>query len=413
MSIYNKIRIIFFVSLIFVTAFFASFFYIEKSQSIQAMDKRYTQASLFLHKHFRQSMRYEGVVDFSDDTVKLYLKESNFRLIENEKKIKHIHKHAQVLKKRKVLRHRFEVLRMKKRLYLSLQNPKFQLLLLDKQAHVLPWNLVLGSLLSLLFLILLYIWLTRSLKPLKTLQKSIEKVGQGDLSISVKSDKKDEIAQVSNAFDDALRKLESLINSRQLFLRTIMHELKTPIGKGKILNAFVEENKLKEGYEEVFDRLELLLNEFSKIEQMLSSHYQLQMANYNAKDLVEQALELMIMDEEALQKQVKIIEESPLILTTDFTLFSLALKNLIDNAVKYADDHNVEICISQEGITISNKGMQFTSDIQSYFKPFHGKGKGLGLGLYIVHNIMEMLKLKLTYRYVDGRNTFMIEQIYS
>ena len=358
-------------------------------------------------------MRYEGMVDFSDDTVKLYLKESNFRLIKNEKKIKHIRKHAQVLKKRKVLRHRFEVLRMKKRLYLSLKNPKFQLLLLDKQAHILPWNLVFGYLLSLLFLILLYVWLTKSLKPLKTLQKSIEKVGQGDLSISVKSDKKDEIAQVSNAFDDALRKLESLINSRQLFLRTIMHELKTPIGKGKILNAFVEEDKLKEGYEEVFERLELLLNEFSKIEQMLSSHYQLQMANYNAKDLVEQALELMIMDEEALEQQVKIIEESPLILTTDFTLFPLALKNLIDNAVKYADDHSVEIRISKEGITVSNKGMQFTSDIESYFKPFHGKGKGLGLGLYIVHNIMEMLKLKLTYRYADGRNTFMIEQISS
>jgi two-component system OmpR family sensor kinase len=410
MSIYNKIRIIFFVSLVFVTAFFVSFFYIEKSQHIQAMDKRYTQASLFLHKHFRQSMRHEGMVDFSDDTVKLYLKESNFRLIRNKKKIQYIRNHAEMLKKRKVLRHRFEVLRMKKRFYLSLKNPRFQLLLLDKQAHVLPWNLFLGYLLSLLFLILLYVWLTKSLKPLKALQKKIEKVAHGDLSVSVKSNKKDEIAQVSNAFDDALRKLESLIDSRQLFLRTIMHELKTPIGKGKILNAFLEDEKLKEGYEEVFDRLELLLNEFSKIEQMLSSNYELHFANYNAKDLVEQALELMIMDEEALEKQVQIIEESPMILTTDFTLFPLALKNLIDNAIKYADDQSVKIRISQEGLTVSSKGVQFTSEIENYFKPFHGKGEGLGLGLYIVHNIMEMLKLKLTYTYVNYHNTFRIEK---
>lgn len=408
MSIYNKIRIIFLVSLVFVTAFFASFFYIEKSQHIQQIEKRYMQTSLFLHKHFRQSMRHNAEVDFSDATVKMYLKESNFRLFTDEKKIKNIRKHAHVMKKRKVLRSKFEILRVKKRLYLSLENPKFQLLLFDKEKQMPPWQLLLGYLLSLLFLVLLYIWLTKSLKPLKTLQDQIQKVGEGDLSLSVKSNKKDEIAQVSNAFDDALRKLESLINSRQLFLRTIMHELKTPIGKGKILNAFLEDDKLKEGYEEVFGRLELLLNEFSKIEQMLSSNYELHLANYNAKDLVEQALELMIMDDDALAKQVQLIEESPLILTTDFTLFTLALKNLIDNAIKYAPDHSVEIHIRKEGITLSNKGVQFTNNIDNYFKPFHGKGEGLGLGLYIVHNIMEMLKLKLSYRYTDHKNMFTI-----
>ena len=353
-------------------------------------------------------MRHEGMVDFSDETVKLFLQESNFKLIEDQKKIEQIYTNAHVIKKRKVLRHRFEVLRVQNRFYLSMQNPRFQLLLLDNKNHTLPWSLFLGYLLSLLFLLLLYLWLTKSLKPLKSLQKQIEKVSKGDLSVSVKSNKKDEIAQVSNAFDDALRKLEALINSRQLFLRTIMHELKTPIGKGKILNAFVADEKLKEGYEEVFNRLELLLGEFSKIEQMLSSHYELHLANYNAMDLVEQALELMIMDEEALESQVNVIQESPLVLSTDFTLFPLALKNLVDNAVKYAPDHRVEIRISKEGISVSNKGEQFTSEIEGYFKPFHGKGEGLGLGLYIVHNIMEMLKLKLVYHYEDGKNIFFI-----
>ena len=364
------------------------------------------QTSLFLHKHFRHSVRQGNGVDFSDATVKLYLKESNFRLISDEKNIKNIRKNAKVMKERKVLRSNSKILRVKNRLYLSLHHPRFELLLLDKQTPTPPWQLLLGYLLSLLFLILLYVWLTKSLKPLKTLQEQIQKVAQGDLSVSVKSDKKDEIAQVSNAVDDALRKLESLINSRQLFLRTIMHELKTPIGKGKILNAFLEDDKVKEGYDEVFGRLELLLNEFSKIEQMLSSHYELHLANYNAKDLVEQALELMIMDEDALEKQVQVIEESPLVFTTDFTLFPLALKNLIDNAIKYAPDHSVEIRISKEGITVSNKGVQFTDQIENYFKPFHGKGEGLGLGLYIVHSIMEMLKLKLSYKYVDNRKTF-------
>jgi len=407
-SIYNKIRIIFLVSVIFVTAFFASSFYIERSQHLQQIEKRYMQTSLFLHKHFRHSVRQGNGVDFSDATVKLYLRESNFRLISDEKKIKNIRKKAKVMKQRRVLRSNSQILRVNNRLYLSLHHPRFELLLLDKQVSTPPWQLLLGYSLSLLFLLGLYFWLTRSLKPLKILQRQIQKVADGDLSVSVKSDKKDEIAQVSNAFDDALRKLESLINSRQLFLRTIMHELKTPIGKGKILNAFLEDDKLKDGYEGVFDRLELLLGELSKIEQMLSSHYELHLANYNAKDLVDQALELMIMDEEALTKQVHIREESPLVIHTDFTLFPLALKNLIDNAIKYAPDYSVEIIINKEGITISNSGTQFTDDIETYLKPFHGKGEGLGLGLYIVHSIMEMLKLKLSYRYEDNQNMFSI-----
>ncbi len=366
------------------------------------------QTSLFLHKHFRQSMRHSGEVDFSDATVKMYLQESNFKLLTDERKIQNIRKYADVMKKRKVLRGKFKILRVKNRFYLSLGTPRFQLMLLDKEKQMLPWQLFAGYFFSLLFLMMLYIWLTKSLKPLKTLQKQIQKVGEGDLSMSVKSNKKDEIAEVSNAFDEALRKLESLINSRQLFLRTIMHELKTPIGKGKILNAFLEDDTLKEGYEEVFGRLELLLNEFSKIEQMLSSNYELHKANYNAKDLVEHALELMIMDEEAIEKQVEIIEESPLVLSTDFTLFTLALKNLIDNAIKYAPDHSVEIYINKEGITLLNRGTQFTQSIDGYFKPFHGKGEGLGLGLYIVHNIMQMLKFELSYEYIDSKNTFKI-----
>ncbi len=410
MSIYNKIRIIFLVSFLFVTAFFTSSFYIQKSQDLQKIEKRYMQTSLFLHRHFRQSIMHNNGGDFTDETVKLYLKESNFRLILDKNKIQNIKKKAKVLQKRKVLRSHLKILRMKHKMYLSVTHPRFQLLLVDKKEQTPPWQLLLGYVLTLLFLIGLYAWLTRSLKPLKTLHGQIQKVAEGDLSVSFKSEKKDEIAEVSNAFDDALRKLESLVDSRQLFLRTIMHELKTPIGKGKILNAFLEDDKFKNGYEDVFERLELLLNEFAKIEQMLSSNYEVKMANYNAKDIVDQALELMIMDEETLHEHVHVIEESPLLFSTDFTLLPLALKNLIDNAIKYAPDHKVEIIINKEGITIANDGMQFTHQIENYFKPFHGKGEGLGLGLYIVHNIMEMLKLKLSYRYVDNKNSFSIKK---
>ncbi len=403
MSIYSKIRIIFLVSALFVTAFFGASFYIQKGEHLREMQKRYVQTSRFIHKHYRQSKR-----DHKEPNFDLFLQESSFKPIFNIEKESKIRKKAHLVTKRRVLRSKFKILRVKNQFYLSLEHPNFQLLLKDKQVTTPPWQLLGGYILSLLFLLGLYFWLTKSLKPLKTLQRQIQKVAEGDLSVSVRSEQRDEIAEVANAFDDALRKLESLINSRQLFLRTIMHELKTPIGKGKLLNTFLEDEKLEEGYETVFERLELLIDEFSKIEQMLSSSYALKLASYNAKDLVEQALELMIMDEDQIEEQVIIIENEPLIVHTDFKLFALALKNLIDNAMKYAPDHKVTITITKESLILANKGLQFTETLDTYAKPFHGKGHGLGLGLYIVQNIMEILKLDLKYTYSNAENVFAI-----
>ncbi len=403
MSIYSKIRIIFLVSALFVSAFFGSSFYIQKGEHLREMKKRYVQTARFIHKHYRQSKRDHHKPDF-----KLFLQESSFVPVRNVEKERKIRKKAHLVTKRGVLRSKFKILRIKNQFYLSLEHPNFQLLLKDKQLSTPPWQLLGGYLLSLFFLLGLYFWLTRSLKPLKTLQSQIQKVAEGDLSVSVKSQQRDEIAQVANAFDDALRKLESLINSRQLFLRTIMHELKTPIGKGKLLNTFLEDTKLEEGYNAVFERLELLIDEFSKIEQMLSSSYTLKLVSYNAKDVVEQALELMIMDEDQIDKQVTIIEKELLIVHSDFKLFSLALKNLIDNAIKYAPDHKVTITITKESIIFANKGLQFTETLDTYTKPFHGQGDGLGLGLYIVQNIMEILKLDLKYTYSNAENVFTI-----
>lgn len=403
MSIYSKIRILFLVSTLFVTAFFGASFYIQKAQQIKEMQKRYVQTSRFIHQHYRQSKREHEEPDFA-----LFLQESSFEPVLDVEKERHIRKQAHLVRKDRVMRSRFKILRIKDQFYLSLEHPRFQLLLKDKQRTAPPWQLLGGYLFSLLFLLGLYFWLTKSLKPLKILQRQIQKVAEGNLSVSVKSTQSDEIAQVANAFDDALRKLESLINSRQLFLRTIMHELKTPIGKGKLLNTFLKDEKLQEGYEAVFERLELLIDEFSQIEQMLSSSYALKLAPYNARDLIEQALELMIMDEDQIEKQVIMIEKEPLIVHTDFKLFSLAVKNLLDNAIKYAPEHKVTITITKESMVFANEGVQFTESLDAYAKPFHGKGHGLGLGLYIVQNIMEILKLNLDYSYSNAQNVFTI-----
>ena len=407
MTLYNKIRIIFFVATLLLTAFFASYLYIQKGHYLQNNEKRYMQTTLFILKHFRQSQSNHELVNFNDENLLFFLKESNFKPI-IESHIQQIYKHSRLLVNRPFLRINSQVLRDKQKFYLFIKHPQFQILLQDKEKDSFSKEILFAYILSLLFLVGLYLWLTKSLKPLKSLHQSIQQVAKGDLSISFQSKKNDEIAQVSNAFDKALRKIEALINSRQLFLRTIMHELKTPIGKGKLLNEFLEDSRQKESYDMVFERLELLIEEFSKIEQMLSSSYQVKLASYNIQEMIDQALELMIMEEEEIEKQVNIHQIEPFILKTDFELFSLALKNLIDNALKYSLDHKIEIFIYHDRIELLNKGEQFTQNLEEYTQPFNPKGQGLGLGLYIVHNIMDLLKLNISYQYIEEKNIFII-----
>lgn len=187
-----------------------------------------------------------------------------------------------------------------------------------------------------------------------------------------------------------------------------MHELKTPIAKGRLLNEFLEDDMQKKSYDSLFERLELLIEEFSKIEQMLSSSYRLKLSTYNMLEVVNQALELMIMDENQIEKKVKIVEISQFTLTSDFELLSLALKNLIDNAIKYSSNHKVEIVMEKNSISIINEAEPLKNDFEKYKTPFNPDSHGFGLGLYIVYSITAMLKLGFDYEHISGKNIFKI-----
>ncbi|CAA6822897.1 MAG: Histidine kinase [uncultured Sulfurovum sp.] len=407
MTLYNKIRIIFLVAVLLLTAFFTAYMYIEKSQKINAMEKRYMQTARIVMKHFREAKRNHNEVDFNEPEFLKIVQNNAFEFVPTLN-IESIVKSSEEVLKRSMARTHIKIIRKQSSFYLWVKHRDFELFLKDKSSKKIPFELFVVYFLALSFLVLFYFWLTRSLGSLKVLHKKILSVEKGDLSVSFKSVNQDEIAQVSNAFDDALRKIESLMNSRQLFLRTIMHELKTPIGKGRLLNEFLEDEKKKEQYSMVFERLELLIEEFSKIEKMLSSSYELKLNNYNVQEMIDQALELMIMEEEEIEEKVDIVVVEPLILNTDFELFSLALKNLIDNALKYSNNKKVSIRIYADKIKIENKGKPFMEKLEEFSQPFNSKGNGLGLGLYIVQNIMKMLSLNLNYEYINEKHSFTI-----
>jgi len=404
-SLYTKIKLIFLVLFLLLTALFVASFFITKAHDMMQTHKRYVGISKMILKHHRHAGSIPNA---------WVLENNHFVLIQDKTSKQQIIKNSENIRKHSISPpiRRFKVLRYEGRHFLFIKRKQFNVLLEDTNFPEPPYHLLFWYLFSLVMVVFFYFWITKSLKPLKELQQEIQKVSEGDLSVSLKRDEKNEIAQVANEFDNALRKIEALISSRQLFMRTIMHELKTPIAKGRIVTEMLEDRAFQSKYEKVFERLELLIEEFSKIEQMLSSSYELKQSDYNIYDVLDQAIELLILDD--FEEFIEIEEKGSFSLYTDFNLFALALKNLLDNALKYKDGEKVKVLIEEDTISIVNKGKPFSKEIEHFFRPFHQETNplngGLGLGLYIVKSIVERLALDLTYHYVENQHHFKISK---
>ncbi|WP_323596786.1 ArsS family sensor histidine kinase [Aliarcobacter butzleri] len=297
-------------------------------------------------------------------------------------------------------------------IFFKLRPKPFEILLIDElneKDFKYFWLVVLFSIDILLLCFFMFI--EKKLKPLISLKKDMKNLSNGNLQISTKTDGKDEISQVAKEFDVALKQLKELRDSRNLFLRNIMHEFKTPITKGRLITDIYEDSERKFILIRVFQRLEYLLSEFAKIEELTSGKITLDKRKYYVVDLIEQAFDILLLEEDVIEVEYS----HELKIEVDFELFSIALKNLIDNAIKYKTEQKPKIIINENSIQIINKGKELSKDIKEYFKPFNHDYEtatsGLGLGIYISNNIIKIHKFELNYIYEDGYHNFFIKII--
>ena len=262
----------------------------------------------------------------------------------------------------------------------------------------------------LITIILVYLITLRKLMPLKLLKDKVKTLGDENFDFECcNMNGKDEVSLLASEFKKSALKLKSLKEARNIFIRNIMHELKTPITKGKFLTQLEQNEENNEKLKSVFNRLESLINEFASIEELISSSNKIEKKFYFLDDIVDNAKDiLMIEDERIISKyENKKIE-------VNFKLFSIAIKNLIDNAIKYSPNKEVIIKSENEDIIFENIGKELESPLEKYFEPFfthEDKARdSFGLGLYIIYNILKANNYKLEYEYEDGINRFICKK---
>ncbi len=296
-------------------------------------------------------------------------------------------------------------------IYFLLQGPDSGVLLLDEKIRPYQaWNLLYAYLVIVSSIVISYILIFVRLRPLRKLRKKIRDFGAGEMQTSFKMRGEDEIAVISNELENTRQKIRTLIESRTLFMRNIMHELKTPIAKGRISAEMLDNGKQKERFNRIFLRMESLINEFALVEEISTGFSHAKSENYRLIDLIDGAIDLAMVEEDRVSRKV----DATVKIWADFNLFSTAIKNMIDNAMKYSPDKHISIATHEGEIWFESRGERLKHPLSYYVQPFtkdeHSKDS-FGLGLYLVDAILHAHNMALAYEYLDGMNRFIFEPI--
>jgi two-component system, OmpR family, sensor kinase len=306
----------------------------------------------------------------------------------------------------------FRVLSLDDKNYIYVKKRNDTLLIRDDNSSTSNSQLYISLVFSILLItiILVYLITLRKLMPLKILKDKVKTLGDENFDFDCcNSNSKDEVSLLGMEFKKTALKLKSLKEARNIFIRNIMHELKTPITKGKFLTQLEQNEENNEKLKSVFTRLESLINEFASIEELISSSKNIEKKFYFLEDIIDNAKDILMVEEENVIGKYENKK-----LEINFKLFSIAIKNLIDNAVKYSPNKEVIIKSEEQNIIFENQGLELENSLESYFEPFSSnedKSKdSFGLGLYIVHNILKANAYTLQYEHIDGINRFICKK---
>lgn len=291
--------------------------------------------------------------------------------------------------------------------YIYIQRMGYNLLLQDEKRENYSFEYVVAvGVFLILFILFLYWAILKKLYPLRKLHREIQRFASGDMKTKISYVYDDEIGKIAKSFDDAIGYINQLSASKNLFMRNVMHELKTPITKGRIAVEMLEDEVTKKILVRAFERMNELISELAELERVTTQSFDISFESVALSDVIVESQKLLM-----AEKGRVIVEIEDMVLYSDRKLLALAIKNLLDNGIKYSKEKKVVLRSTSNYLAISSKGEKLRHPLSYYIEPFSQEEKrssGFGLGLYIVHNILEKLGCHLEYDYQDGSNIFMV-----
>ncbi len=263
----------------------------------------------------------------------------------------------------------------------------------------------------LLVVVALFSWhmTERTLRPVERMRQSAEAITASDLSrrVSVPDGDRD-LSRLARTFNDLLARVEAAMDAQRRFVSDASHELKGPVAATKVMletarahPEAVDPSTLLSDLANENEQLQGIVADLLALARQDEGRLQVNLVPLDLCDLIYEEVS-SLERRSAVSLDVSGVE--PLVCAGDAQLLGQALRNLLENAVRYAHSHVAVTCREVLGstgrlirISVSDDGPGIApADRERVFGRFVRLGKdrgratgGTGLGLAVVQGIVE------------------------
>ena len=401
-SISTFVNIIFSLAFISIFITFAMFINYDQQRHEISLQNRYE----LIAENFLSSFQNQPTAE----SLLTIFKKFKVKPIEEREKRLEIIKNAQELTITQNYLGTYRVYKYDSNYYIYVQQYGYNIMLKDSDGHNYSMAFIIaGFIVSILTFLILYEILKRKLKPLKLLNKQLIEFSNGNKDIKLNYASTDEVGTIAKSFNEAINIINNQSKSKDLFMRNMMHELKTPITKAMFIAETLENEKTRENLQRAFKRMDDIIKELATVEKLTSKNTMIYKEENSFLNIYTRTLEIMMINPNNITANIEDFD-----FKVDNSMMPIALKNLIDNAIKFSPNKKAIIKANKEKIEIISLGEQLKHELSYYTEAFSQEEKrsdGFGLGLYIVKTIVNLHGYKLEYKYEDGKNYFIINMM--
>lgn len=249
-------------------------------------------------------------------------------------------------------------------------------------------------------------------RPLKRMSDSLEEMSRGYSEADLHENAYNETIQMSEAFNRLKNRYKVLDESREEFVANVSHELKTPLTSMKVLcdSLLMQPDVPVELYQEFMqdlseeiERENKIINDLLVLVKLDKTGASLTIQSQNINEMVERILKRL--QPIAKRDNIELVFESyrPVVAEVDEMKLSLAITNLVENAIKYNKENGwVHVSLNADHkncyIEVADSGIGIPAEAQEHiFERFYRVDKshsreigGTGLGLAIARSAVVM-----------------------
>ncbi len=294
--------------------------------------------------------------------------------------------------------------------------------------------LIVTIVIAVLLLIIAFLITHAIFVPLTNILSTIQRISNGQLHNRLVVKGNNELSRLGDAINVMTQQLEHVDTARQEFVSNVSHELKTPLSSIKVLSEslLLQEDMPVEMYREFMqdinsevDRMTDIINDLLALVKLdYREEGMLNISEFSLNEVVTAIVKRIspLANKKNIMLDLENIKD--ITIEADETKLTLALSNLIENAVKYTPDEGT-VTVTVDGdhqnafFTVKDTGIGISPEEQTkIFNRFYRVDKtrdretgGTGLGLAITHSTVMMHNGSIKVTSAEGEGATFVVRI--